>query len=121
MKLLVAARGDRPDDFTRTVRGELVRIVGLCDRGRFGDQRCGCRRGFAGLATGRCTSLAQIAELDITAGQYAALLGDALTREGKALAPARVARLAAELAGLAAEFDVGARVRRDLDDVNAEP
>jgi hypothetical protein len=62
MRVLIATnelQGTRPDDYTWTVEGELVTpVVAECSSG----DRCGCARGFPGLASERATTTAMVVE-----------------------------------------------------------
>lgn len=83
MKVLVATRetqGERDDDFYFTVDGELVTpVVIACAHG----DECSCRRGFPGLASGRATTTARVAELpEFTLVQLWQALSDSLERQG---------------------------------------
>ncbi len=52
-------QGDAPDDYCWALEGELVRLPWLaCPDAR----RCGCSRGFAGLATGHATTTASVVD-----------------------------------------------------------
>jgi len=62
MKVLVATnegQGEVPGDYSWTVEGELVTLgaIECCD-----PDRCGCGRGFAGIASGRATTTALVVE-----------------------------------------------------------
>jgi len=62
MLVLVATnelQGTNPDDYSFTVEGELVTpLTAECASG----ERCGCNRGFPGLASGFATTTAMVAE-----------------------------------------------------------
>jgi hypothetical protein len=62
MLVLIATnelQGTAPDDYGFTVEGELVTPVAAeCASG----ERCGCNRGFPGLASGFATTTAMIAD-----------------------------------------------------------
>lgn len=62
MLVLVATnerQGADADDYSFTVEGELVTpLAGECASG----ERCGCNRGFPGLASGLATTTAMVAE-----------------------------------------------------------
>lgn len=62
MKVLVATRelqGTAPQDYSYTLEGELVTpVVGECRS----PDRCGCGRGFGGLASSRATTTAMVVE-----------------------------------------------------------
>lgn len=80
MKLLVAAVGDREDDFAYTVPGEVVMSAVPCDRDLRAGGECGCSRAFIGLASGRATTAAVVADVEMEFEELLALLrtaGDA--------------------------------------------
>ncbi|MDX2381707.1 MAG: hypothetical protein QNM02_18340 [Acidimicrobiia bacterium] len=62
MRVLIATnelQGLAPDDYAWTVEGELVSGVATeCDDG----DRCGCSRGFVGLASSHATTTAMVVE-----------------------------------------------------------
>ena len=62
MLVLIATnelQGTTPDDYSFTVEGELVTpLAAECASG----DRCGCTRGFPGLASGFATTTAMVAE-----------------------------------------------------------
>ena len=62
MLVLIATnelQGTSPDDYSFTVEGELVTPVAAeCASG----ERCGCNRGFPGLASGFATTTAMVAD-----------------------------------------------------------
>jgi hypothetical protein len=62
MLVLIATnelQGTSPDDYSYTVEGELVTpLAAECSSG----DRCGCARGFPGLASGFATTTAMVAE-----------------------------------------------------------
>ena len=66
MKLLVATKdgqGDAPDDYCWTIEGELARaLTDECAS----PERCGCGRGFSGLASSRATTTVKVVESTIT-------------------------------------------------------
>jgi hypothetical protein len=83
MRVLVATtdgQGDVADDYCWTVEGELVTPLGpACSE----PERCGCGRGFPGLASDKATSTAMVVErVGIDHAQVRQALQDALTREG---------------------------------------
>ncbi len=62
MRLLVATnelQGIRSDDYAWTVEGELV----IAESTVCADPRCGCARGFSGLASSRATTTAMVVDL----------------------------------------------------------
>lgn len=62
MLVLIATnelQGEAQSDYSFTVEGELVTpVVAECDNG----ERCGCRRGFQGLASAKATTTAMVVE-----------------------------------------------------------
>lgn len=62
MLVLIATnelQGTNPDDYSFTVEGELVTpLAAECASG----ERCGCNRGFPGLASGLATTTAMVVE-----------------------------------------------------------
>ena len=83
MKVLVATKltqGHSDDDSCRTVEGELVLSSDLleCDC-----DRCGCNRGFPGLASGCSTTTAAVLEWPtMTRAKLASAIRDSLERQG---------------------------------------
>jgi len=119
MKVLIATRdtqGDVPGDYCWTVEGELVRI--LADECRSPD-RCGCGRGFPGLASSRATTTVRVVERPMALEDLTRALRDTLGREGwlSGLDPtecaAAVAEHAAAILAATASFDVGTILRRE--------
>ena len=83
MRVLVATsegQGEVSGDYCWTVEGELVTPLGPeCSE----PGRCGCGRGFPGLASDRATSTAIVVERDgIDHSQVRRALQDSLTRGG---------------------------------------
>lgn len=83
MLVLVATtdgQGDEPGDYCWTVEGELVTpVVAECADG----DRCGCTRGFPGLASSRATTTAMVAALDhLTEADLRDAITDSLERGG---------------------------------------
>src|SRR3954468_14149361 len=79
MKVLVATRrtqGARAGDYDWCVDGELVWIQEPCGRDRRREQdSCGCGRGFAGLASHRATTTAEVRTIPgMTRDQYASAI-----------------------------------------------
>lgn len=124
MKVIVASRrtqGTRPDDFSWTLDGELVHLPAIeCASG----PACGCDRSFAGVASRRATTTAEVAERELTEDQVVRAVLDSLAdggyvdlavpgqrREGEWLAYA----LTADLLELADATPVGAVVGRHRD------
>jgi hypothetical protein len=83
MLVLIATnelQGTAPDDYSFTVEGELVTPVAAeCASG----ERCGCDRGFPGLASGFATTTAMVVERPgVTAGDLRDAVFDWLDRNG---------------------------------------
>ncbi len=83
MKVLVAThetQGTVPGDYCYTVDGELVTAttVECCE-----PDRCGCGRGFPGLASSRATTTAIVVERpELTDGDLETAVRDSLVRGG---------------------------------------
>lgn len=118
MQLLTAARGARADDFAHTVPGELVMVNPIvCDRDRNAerDQGCGCGRAFIGLTSGKATTLAVVAELDIDSDALVAIATDALA--GMGYHHEDIGDLIADLIEDGQDYDMGTHLRRWIDDI----
>jgi hypothetical protein len=132
VKVLVATertQGDRDDDYTFCVPGELLWITEVCclDR-RDPSGRCGCGRGFGGLTSHRATTTGEVVELDVTEDELRLAIRTSLTDQGwlpdefsDALRDETVEAVAAEARAVAESFPVGAVVRRRLDEVHTHP
>jgi hypothetical protein len=119
MKVLVATaqtQGERNNDFTYCIEGELVWIGMVCARDHNDpDGGCGCGRSFAGMNSHQATTTARIADVGIDFAHYAEALRSSLKAQGW---PTRHAiTMAGELADLADGFPIGAVVERRLDDI----
>jgi hypothetical protein len=70
MKILVATQltqGTKRGDYHHCIDGESVWMQEPCATDRLDpDGRCGCGRGFAGAASHRATTTAQVVESDLT-------------------------------------------------------
>ncbi len=113
MKVLTAGAGDRPDDFAWTVPGEVVYFAEVCARDEHGDGGCGCGRAFAGVVTGRATSVAVVADLAMDRDDLAAMLADHLVHAGWSGIGVLARELAEEVAEHAGDHPEGTRLRRD--------
>lgn len=120
MRVLVAAQGDRADDFAWTAPGELVALGGVCDRDRYGMDPCGCGRAFVGMASDKATTVAEVRDLGMNVVQYAEALQHSYERAGWQVNARDVRREAVRLLTLASRWPVGTRVRRDVDRVEAQ-
>ena len=118
MKVLVATRrtqGARPGDFHWGIDGELVWISEPCatDRRRLG-RGCGCGRSFAGLASHRAVTTAEVRDLpQMTIADYERTLAEGLADAG--WPPSWAPEMARDQARLADGWDEGAVIERDLD------
>jgi len=82
VNVLVATKerqGDRHDDYSWAIEGELVYVpADACDC-----PGCGCRRGFAGMASSRATTTALVVERhDLALPDLSNALSDCLERQG---------------------------------------
>lgn len=86
MKILVATKltqGTRSNDYNYCVPGELVWVQEPCGRDRRDpDGGCGCGRGFAGVASHRATTTAQVVEVDFTRAELIAAMQTSLADGG---------------------------------------
>ncbi|MCV7280032.1 hypothetical protein H7J88_10265 [Mycolicibacterium flavescens] len=86
MKILVATKltqGARSSDYNYCVPGELVWVQEPCDRGRRNpDGGCGCGRGFAGVASHRATTTAEVVEVDFTRAEMIVAMRTSLADGG---------------------------------------
>ena len=73
----VAPLADQPDDFRWTNDGEVV-MIGLmtCDSG------CGCERSFTGLDSHKGTTVAVVADRDVTEEELLQMAADYCRRAG---------------------------------------
>ena len=83
MKVLVATKecqGELPGDYSWTVEGELVTpVVGEC----CSPKKCGCGRGFPGLASSRATTTAKVVDQpELDRDELWDVLHDSLERQG---------------------------------------
>ncbi len=127
MKVLVATKqtqGQRPDDFSYTLVGELVRIPAvICDC-----PDCGCERAMEGLASHKATTTFTVAErTDLEPVDYRRILLDHLLDGGWVIGGpddpenAWVGEYIERHLGLAAHFEVGdvLEIRNDRVEVRA--
>jgi hypothetical protein len=119
MKVLIATadtQGQRSNDFTYLIDGELVTPASLCDRDDGNpDGPCGCWRSFTGLVSGKSGTTAKVADLDMTFEDWAAIFASSAASRGFTVStPEHMTELMLELA---AAFDVGDVIeRRGADD-----
>lgn len=120
----VRTQGQRANDYTYAVEGELVRVDGPCERDRRDpDGGCGCGRGFAGMSSHRATTTALVRDLPMTRVEYVRAYLDSLLAAGwldaEELADATVTELLradiGELLAIAASWPAGTVVERRLD------
>lgn len=130
MKVLVATdrtQGDRADDYSFCVPGELLWITDVCGRDRRDPSGgCGCGRGFGGLTSHRATTTGEIADRDLTEDDVRLAIRTSLTDQGwlhDALSERQrdeiVDAVTIEVRTVAEALPVGAIVRRSLDDLHA--
>ncbi|MGI9645884.1 MAG: DUF7715 family protein [Ilumatobacteraceae bacterium] len=109
-------QGEVSGDYTWTVEGELVTpVAAACSSA----ERCGCSRGFPGLASSRATTTARVVELDhLTERDLRDAIIDSLERGGWFdLIPAEEAHELVDehvecIAEICAAFPVGAVLGR---------
>ncbi|MFE9065031.1 hypothetical protein [Streptomyces violaceusniger] len=123
MKLLTATsrtQGDRDNDFTFCVEGELVMVTPfICETDRRDpDGGCGCGRSFAGLNSGKATTTALVSELDFTPEDAAEAIRSALQRS-KLVDADEIPDIIKDVLELADEFPVGTVIEHRLGDVQA--
>lgn len=118
MKLLTAATGDGPDDFSFTVDGELLYLGPICDRDRAGGNGCGCARAFVGVASGYATTRAVVREIGIDRAQLRAVLVDKFTAAGWSDPNGLAAEIAVEMVEMGREHPVGTELRRSMWDIH---
>jgi hypothetical protein len=86
MRVLVATtttQGDREDDYTWAIPGELVMFGVICADDLRGIGRgCGCGRAFAGLHSERATTTAEVVESPMRLGDIVMAFRDSLTKSG---------------------------------------
>lgn len=124
MKLLTATtqgQGERGNDYSWTVEGELVGISEPCRKDRFDpDGRCGCGRGFFGMSSHRATTTVLVRDLPLTRADLTdALLGYYESAGYGTFAPAELAEEVGNLLELAACWPAGTVLERRLDLIRA--
>jgi hypothetical protein len=130
MKVLVATertQGDREDDYTFCVPGELLWITEVCGRDRRDPNGgCGCGRGFGGLTSHRATTTGEVVERDFSEEEMRLAVRTSLTDQGwlpevlsESERVAIVDEVVSEVRAVAEALPVGAVVRRDIDDLHA--
>lgn len=112
MKVLVASHGDRADDFSFAVPGEVVMLGAVCHRDEYGDGECGCGRAFTGLSSHRGTTVAVVAEVDTDLDSLAGAILDSMTQAGWRFDLTDAVDVAEEIAAEAAHWPLGTQLRR---------
>lgn len=72
MRYLVATKetqGQRNNDFSFTIEGELVKLGFECGIDEDPDSECGCRRSMEGIDSLKGTTTIKIAEVDLTSSE----------------------------------------------------
>jgi len=132
MKFLVATlrtQGERENDFTYCVPGELLWVTEVCGRDRRDpNQGCGCGRGFGGLTSHRATTTAEVADLDLSEEDLRLAVRTSLTDQGWLPVELSLAdrmtivdAVVDEVRAIADPLPVGSVVRRNLDEFHAFP
>ena len=118
MKILVATaltQGVRGNDYNYCVPGELVWVQDPCDRDCLDPEGgCGCGRGFAGLASHRATTTAQVVDADMTREELVLAMRTSLTDGG--WPPHWAEEIADENLAMAAAFATGTVIDRRLEE-----
>lgn len=118
MKILVATaltQGARGSDYNYCVPGELVWVQDACDRDRLDPEGgCGCGRGFAGLASHRATTTAQVIDAEMTRQELVLAMRTSLTDGG--WPPEWAEEIADENLAMAAAFETGTVIERRLEE-----
>lgn len=123
MKLLTATsrtQGQRDNDFTFCVEGELVTVTPfVCETDRRDpDGGCGCGRSFAGLNSSKATTTALVSDLDFTRDDAVEAIRSALERS-KLVSPEEIADIVEDVLELADGFPVGTVVEHRLGEIRA--
>jgi hypothetical protein len=130
VKVLVATdrtQGDRSDDYSFCVPGELLWLPYVCCTDRR-DPRggCGCGRGFGGLTTHRATTTGEVVDRDFTEDDLRLAIRTSLGDQGwlpDSLSEQEceefVREVASEVRAVAEALPVGAVVRRSIDQLHA--
>lgn len=118
MKILTATaftQGTRSNDYNYCVPGEPVWVQEPCCRDRRDPNGgCGCGRGFAGAASHRATTTAQVTEVDITREELILAMQTSLADGG--WPPDWAAEVADDNMMIASVFAVGTVIERRLDE-----
>lgn len=119
MRLLTATttgQGERDNDFSRTVEGEIVGIHEPCATDILDpDGACGCGRAFFGLSSHRPTTTALVRDVPLTRGDLADALAGYYASAGYGLPSlSEVAPEVDDLVELGSIYPVGTVVERRL-------
>lgn len=107
-------QGDRDDDFSHTVDGELVFDAGQCDRVAQDDSwDCECSLSFAGVASGELTTTAVVVDLPMDIKQFMRAFRDGLARTNICRECAAVYAHRARICAL--QWPIGTIIERDRD------
>jgi len=121
VKVLIATtttQGERIDDFSSTVEGELAFDAGPCERAiREQDPDCPCSISFRGVASGEQTTTVMVADLDFGLRDYERAFRDGLKRRG--ICAACATRYAHDARMLALRWPVGTVLEREYLDIRA--
>lgn len=114
MKILTATsrtQGDRGNDFTFCVEGELVIVAPIvCEADEEDPESgCGCGRSFGGLNSDKGTTTAVVSDLDFTRDDAALAIRSALEQSNfiQYVDPEDIEELIADTLNVAAGFEVG--------------
>lgn len=123
MRMLTAttrSQGERDNDDSWTVEGELVGIAEACDTdARNPDGGCGCGRGFFGMSSHRATTTAMVRDLYLARADLAdALAGHYESAGYGSFSAAELAGEVGDLLELAASWPAGTVLERRLDFVH---
>lgn len=119
MKLLVAAVDPDPAGWSWCVPGELVAVDAFCDLvdDPNHDPAHDCLYSFLGIASGKATTLARVAEVDHTRAQLLAVVEDSYTLAGMEVTAEELNAEADDLLADAADWPVGTLLKRYKDDL----
>lgn len=114
MKLLTAAVDAAPGGWTWTVPGELVIAAGDCDLAddEHHDPLHECMIAFVGMTSGKATTLAEVADVDVTQAQLLNLIRDYWRRAGVEATPAEGRQEAAAMLTDAEDHPLRTTLRR---------
>ena len=119
MKVLVATsdtQGQRGNDFSYCVEGELVTVGLVCAADEEDpDGGCGCGRAFAGLNSHKATTTAKVKDVELSEEDYVEALRSSLAQQGWPTED--VGELATWLVQLVSTWPTGSVIERRLDDI----